>query len=160
MKQLLIERFQQLAGIKPLYEYQVESHYAWRSTEEEAESQKNTLHHERLGEYVSATKPDSLQAYEGNDKSLNPDEFSHIGEWPKNAKKFGEGEAALDKGKQWVERANKRTQDLYTKFEEGGELADNEYASPEEYNLETDKEGNIVKYVFSIRTLRHNRTME
>ena len=157
-KQLLKERFQQLAGIKPLYEYPVETHWGWRSTEEEARGQRSTFHHSRKGEYVSETKPNSLQAYEGDDKSLNPDEFSHIGFWPKNALSFGEGDSGGDKAHQWAERMNKRAQDLYAKFEEGGEL-DNEYAIPEEFGLETDEEGNIIKYVFSTRVLRHNRTI-
>jgi hypothetical protein len=80
-KSILSEQFirmQELAGIKPLYEYPAESYYGWRSTEEEARNQKNTIHYSRDGEYVSNCEWCShLQAYKGDDKPLNPDEYSH-----------------------------------------------------------------------------------
>ena len=165
-KSILSEQFirmQELAGIKPLYEYPVESYYGWRSTEEEARNQKNTIHYSRDGEYVSNCEWCShLQAYKGDDKPLNPDEYSHLGEWPKNAKSFGEGDDGEKFARWWVEMENKSAQEKYAQFEEGGKFFSKDGTftlDPKMMGLETDKEGNIIKYVFSTRAITHNRTM-
>ncbi len=159
-KQILSEQFsrmQKLAGIKPLYEYQVKSYYAWRATDEESRSQRSTLHHPHKGEYVSLTKPTSLKSYEGDDRSYDPEEYSHLGKWPKNAYDFGEGDNGEASARKWVEYMNKKAQDLYAQVEEGGERENDELFK--QLYFEQDEEGNIIKYVFSVKTLYHNRTM-
>jgi hypothetical protein len=156
-KQLLKERFQQLAGIKPLYEYKVGNHFAWRATEEEVGSQRSTIHHPHMGEYVSATDPYSLKAYEGDDRSIDPDDYSHIGKWPQNAKSFGEGDNGEERAHKWVEDMNKKAQELYAQVEEGGKHENDDYFK--KLHFEQDEEGNIVKYKFITKSLYFHQTI-
>jgi hypothetical protein len=62
----------------------------------------------------------------------------------------------------WVERENKSAQEKYAQFEEGGKFFSKDGTftlDPKMMGLETDKEGNIIKYVFSTRAIKYNASM-
>jgi hypothetical protein len=157
-KSILSEQFirmQELAGIKPLYEYPAESYYGWRSNDlKDWEFWENTVHYSKDGEYVSSKNPMSLQAYKGSDKP-----FTNYGDtMPQNVKsvEYNTGDYGREDTIQWAKGMNEYAQGKYAKFEEGGEFFS---MDPKKFDIETDEEGNIIKYVFSTRAIKYNASM-
>ena len=168
-KQLLKERFQQLAGLKPLYEnYAVYTYYAKREKTTMQDSSDIGMYYSEYpdrdsAEYVSETATEHLKAYEGDDKPYvssylsAPGSHKNIYNRPTNAKSFGEGDDGKRSAESWVKIENEFAQKKYAKFEEGGEY-DRENYSPEKFGLEVDENGNIVKYSFIVSSITSNRT--
>ena len=148
-------------------EYQVKSHYGWRKKIMEKDGSFNRGYgwYSDEGEYVSAKNEFSLKNYTNDEKPWDPEQarYSEEGDWPEGALSFGEGDNGSSRGQDWAENANKNAEKMYAKIEDtlqndpDGDLKRNQFNK--DFGVDFDKDGNIIKYEFSVRTLYHDRTM-